>query len=74
MTKYPAIQYSLIGADDAGESRHPTLVVSALGITYERYESQLIADQYMFYRCANVPEKLPEFLSLIDRAIEGATE
>lgn len=41
---------------------HPQKVMKKLGITYQYAVPQSIADQWWFFNCENLPEKLPEYL------------
>lgn len=43
-------------------SMHPQKAMKELGITYSKAVPQSIADQWWFYDCENVPDKLPPFL------------
>ncbi len=45
------------------EGKHPQQVMEDLGITYQEATPQSIADQWWFWNCKNVPDKLPEYLS-----------
>lgn len=44
-------------------SMHPQKSMRELGITYSKAVPQSIADQWWFYDCENIPEKLPPFLT-----------
>ncbi len=62
------LKLSLIGADNGGDKRHAEEIMKSLGITYERAVPQSIADQWLFFDCKNVPEKLPEFITAFSSA------
>jgi len=51
---------------DAGlghkENRHPQIVMASLGITYQHATPQSIGDQWWFWNCENLPDKLPGYL------------
>lgn len=49
-----------------GPLSHPQQYMRALGITYKLAVPQSIADQWWFFACENVPEKLPECLSIME--------
>lgn len=44
------------------ENRHAQIVMKELGITYQIAVPQTICDQWWFFNCENVPEKLPSYL------------
>ncbi len=48
---------------DCGENRNACEVMAELGITYQRSTPQSMGDQFWFWNCENVPEKLPEYLT-----------
>ena len=48
---------------DCNEHRHACKVMEELGITYQRSTPQSMGDQFWFWNCENVPEKLPEYLT-----------
>ncbi len=54
--------FDLNTAIENGELRRPHDVVKALGIAYERWEPQPIADQIKLHGCTNVPAELPSFI------------
>jgi hypothetical protein len=45
---------------------HPQTVMRELGITYQHATPQSLADQWYFWNCENVPEKLPPYLKVIE--------
>lgn len=47
---------------DSGDKRTPAQVVRALGILYERFEAQPIADRCVFHGCTNLPAELPAYI------------
>ena len=49
------------------ETRHPQIVMKNLGITYQYSTPQSIADQWWFWNCKNIPDKLPSYLTFLDR-------
>jgi hypothetical protein len=48
------------------EQRHPVDVIKALGITYQHSTPQSLGDCWWFWNCENVPEKLPEYLTILN--------
>ena len=44
-------------------SMHPQKAMRELGITYTNSTPQSMGDQWWFWNCENLPEKLPGFLS-----------
>ena len=44
---------------------YPQKAMKELGITYKKAIPQSMGDQWWFYDCENVPEKLPPFLTLM---------
>jgi len=56
------LDYSLLGASDCKEYRHPQEVMRALGIAYQHATPQSIADAWWFWNCENVPPELPPYL------------
>jgi hypothetical protein len=51
---------------DCGEQRHAQVVMRELGITYQHGTPQSLGDQYWFWNCENIPEKLPKFITELD--------
>jgi len=51
---------------ECGEKRHAQKVMSSLGITYQHAMPQSMGDQFWFWNCENVPDKLPEYLTELD--------
>ncbi len=47
-----------------GEIRHPEVVMKVLGINYKQSVPHSIADVWIFEDCLNVPETLPDYLSI----------
>ena len=47
-------------------SGHPQVVMQELGITYQHATPQSVGDQWWFWNCENVPDKLPEYLTVLD--------
>ena len=59
------IRYNLMSAAiKCNEKRHAIEVMNDLGITYQQAVPQSMFDSWWFFNCKNLPEKLPEFLSL----------
>lgn len=48
------------------EKRHAQKVMKELGITYQHSTPHSLGDQYWFWDCENIPDKLPEYLSELD--------
>ena len=51
-------------AYDCGVNGHPQKVMKELGIAYQHATPQSIADQWWFWNCENIPQKLPEYLEV----------
>jgi hypothetical protein len=47
-------------------SGHPQKIMEELGITYQRAVPQTIGDSWEFWCCENVPDELPEGLTIKD--------
>lgn len=45
---------------------HPQTKMKELGISYQHSTPQSMGDQWWFWNCENVPDPLPEFLSVAD--------
>ena len=61
------LKYSYMTAQlKCGEMRHAQKVMKDLGITYQHATPQSIGDQWWFWNCENIPEKLPEYLTELD--------
>jgi len=45
---------------------HAQKVMADLGITYQHATPQSISDSWWFWNCENVPDPLPECLSVLD--------
>lgn len=52
---------------ECGVTRHPQEEMKALGITYQHSTPQSMGDCWQFWNCENIPEDLPEYLSINDR-------
>lgn len=48
-----------------GYNEHPQDVMKRLGITYQHATPQSIADQWWFWNCENIPDPLPDHLSVL---------
>jgi len=44
--------------------RHAQVVMKELGITYQHSTPQSIGDQFWFWNCENIPEKLPDYIEV----------
>jgi hypothetical protein len=60
------LKFDYYAASKSGENRHAQAVMRELGITYQNSTPQSICDQYWFWDCKNIPEKLPEYISELD--------
>jgi len=60
------LRYSLRGAYDAKINRHAQLDMKDLGITYQHATPQSMGEQWWFWNCENVPNPLPEYLTVFD--------
>ena len=57
------LRYDLMSAAFGdNENRHAQIVMKELGITYQHSTPQSIADQWWFWNCENIPDKLPLFI------------
>ena len=56
------LRLDLTGKSECNESRHPQEVMKDLGITYIHATPQSMGDQWWFWNCENIPEKLPEYI------------
>ena len=45
---------------------HPQQVMKELGITYQHATPQSIGDQWWFWNCQNVPDPLPDYITVLD--------
>lgn len=54
--------YNLFDARDNGETRHPGIVISELGIIYEIFRGLPAQDVVLFLNCTKVPDELPAFI------------
>jgi hypothetical protein len=60
------LRYDIQRADMSGKAEHPQIVMKGLGITYQHGTPQSIADQWWFWNCKNIPDPLPEYLSVLE--------
>lgn len=61
------LRYSYLRAFfDCGENRYAPEVMHELGITYQHSTPQSLGDQFWFWNCENVPDKLPKYLTELD--------
>lgn len=49
-------------------TKHAQLIMKELGITYQIAVPQSMGDQWWFFNCENVPDPLPENLTLITQS------
>ena len=54
--------YWCYGASLDGVKKHPQQVMKDLGITYKHSTPQSMVDQWQFWNCSNIPDKLPEYI------------
>ena len=47
------------------ENEHPQVHLKKLGVKYIHATPQSIADQWWFWNCENLPEKLPDYMNKI---------
>jgi hypothetical protein len=45
---------------------HPQKMMQRLGITYQHATPQSLGDQWWFWNCENVPDTLPEHVTILD--------
>jgi len=57
----------------AGEnlSLHPQERMKSLGITYKSCSPNMLAESWAFWYCENLPEPLPEYLTLMEASTEN---
>ncbi len=61
------LRYCLMTASmQFNENRHAQTVMKELGITYYYATPQSMGDQWWFWNCQNLPNKLPEYLTIAD--------
>ena len=56
----------LMATAKMGEQRHAQVIMRELGITYRECRPRPIVDDWIFYDCENVPEKLPSYLERVE--------
>jgi len=56
------LRFSMYGAPLS----HPQQVMKELGITYQHATPQSMGDQWWFWNCQNVPEPLPDYITVLD--------
>lgn len=56
------LMFSEHAAEKAGIKGCPRQVLKDLGITFSHSTRQTLYDQYWFWNCRNIPEKLPDYL------------
>lgn len=61
----------LVAHIEHGNTERPSDVIDRLGIKYKRWESHPIADQIILRDCSDVPEDLPEWITIIGEPISG---
>ena len=65
--KIKHLRYDLMEAGlGCDENRHPQIVIKELGITYQHATPQSIGDQWWFWNCQSIPDKLPGYLTNLD--------
>ncbi len=58
------LRYDLTEASfECNENRHAQKVMKELGITYQHSTPQSMGDQWWFWNCENLPDKLPAYLT-----------
>lgn len=60
------LRYDLWSAQEGGVRGHAQHVMRELGITYQYATPQSIADQWWFWNCANIPNPLPPYLTVLN--------
>ena len=51
---------------------HPQKVMKELGVTYQHATPQSMFDQWWFWNCENIPNKLPSYLSELNAKAHDA--
>ena len=59
------LKYDYYSAIDHGQHRHAIDAMYDLGIEFEHSVPQSLIDEYWFFNCSNVPDKLPEYISIL---------
>lgn len=64
MKKVKLMIFSCMGATMSGAKGHPQKVMKDLGITYKLSTPQSVYDEWWFWLPENLPDELPEFLTV----------
>jgi len=56
------LRFSMYGSPN----KHPQKVMESIGIIYQHATPQPIGDQWWFWNCENIPNPLPEYLTILD--------
>lgn len=56
------LRFNLRTAYESGIGEHPQNVMKQLNIIYQHATPQSISDEWWFWNCENIPEKLPLYL------------
>jgi len=66
-TNIKHLRYDIMEAHlGCDEIRNATVVMKELGITYQHATPQSMGDQWWFWNCENIPDKLPNYLGEAD--------
>lgn len=57
------LRFCYMTAMGCGENGHACIVMKQLEITYQQSTPQSMGDQFWFWNCENVPEKLPKYIT-----------
>ena len=60
------LRFDMRDAYESGATKHPQKVIKELGITYQHATPIMIADQWWFWNCENIPNPLPPYLEVAD--------
>ncbi len=55
----------IIKFSNLNDPRKPSKVLRDLGIIFIQAEPQIIADQWKFHNCTNIPDELPSFVRVV---------
>lgn len=64
------LQFDLLGAEAQGETRHPTVVLKELNITYERYEGCPVADCIFLHGAKAPDDNFPAYIRIVKESTD----
>lgn len=57
----------LWGQAKAGDKRRPSEIVRDFGFSYREVRGEAFADAFIFEDCDNIPESMPDWLTVSER-------